>query len=378
MRIGIDMMALLPEHTGVDVSIINLVMGLAEVDAGNRYFLFVNLSDRRYLRKHFPENFTLIPIATRSRIVRLVAQQIVIPFLAMLLWIDVVHSPAFIMPIVRGRSRHVLTIHDMTFFTLPEYHSALRSSRLYRRIVLLSINLADKICVPSVHVRNELLRIAPNIPGDRVRVIRWGIGDEFTPRTGDEVAHTLKALGIHYPYILHVGTIEPRKNLPFLLSSYEYLLQKFNVNEHLVFAGRLGWNITEFLEAVDRGVVKGRVHVLGYVDKLHLVPLYSGARLCVYPSLEEGFGFPPLEAMACGVPVIASDSSSLSENLKGAAELVDPDDTQALGVAMVRLLDDDTLRKQRIDNGLQRAAQFSWGNTARNMLGCYRELACIT
>jgi alpha-1,3-rhamnosyl/mannosyltransferase len=178
-----------------------------------------------------------------------------------------------------------------------------------------------------------------------------------------------------WPYILYVGTIEPRKNLPCLVESYRQLIAKGDIREHLILAGRQGWDYQALLAQVNSPALRGRVLLPGYVPQGDLPWLYAGARLFVYPSLQEGFGFPPLEAMACGVPTIASLSSSLAENLRGAAELVPPDDGEALTAAMRRLLEDEQLHAQYRTLGLARAAQFRWEETARQTLNCYKALA---
>ena len=375
MRIGIDMTALVTEHTGVDVSITNLVLALSKADSQNRYFLFVNSADRKTLRDCLPKNFEVLTVSTRSRLIRLLAQQIVFPILSYTLRLDVIHSPAFIGPIFRGRSRRLLTIHDMTFFSIPSHHTTIHRSRLFQQAVFWSIDLADKICVPSFHVRDELTRYSADVSPDKIRVVNWGIEDAFYPRPTEERNKSLKALGISFPYIVHVGTVEPRKNLPHLLSSFRFLVKEFGVAEHLVLSGRLGWDYAPVLDAIESDDLAGRVHLLGYVEQVHLPALYSGSRLCVYPSLAEGFGFPPLEAMACGVPVIASDSSSLVELLQGAAELISSDDERGLALAMAELLSNDSLRARRIELGLLRAAEFTWERAARRTLECYSELA---
>lgn len=146
------------------------------------------------------------------------------------------------------------------------------------------------------------------------------------------------------------------------------------MDEHLVLAGRLGWGYEDLLAQRATPALRARVHLLGYVSQEDLPLVYAGARLCVYPSLEEGFGFPPLEAMASGVPVVSSRSSSLAENLEGAGELVPPDDVAALAAAMRRLLDDEPLRAARVQAGLTRADAFRWTDTARATIACYREV----
>jgi glycosyltransferase involved in cell wall biosynthesis len=367
MRVGIDLTALLPEATGVDNYLTRLVLALGRADHTSRYTVFVNFEDRGRLAGALPPNFTIVPAALRPRVARLSFQQGLLPVAALALRLDVVHSPAFLMPLVRGWSRPVITVHDMTMFTLPECHIPLRRHPLFLRAVTTSIRRADLVSVPSAAVRRDVLTLVPDVAPDRIRVIVPGIGDEFRPRAG--------AAAPARPYVLYVGTLEPRKNVETLVESYRQLVVDGTIEEDLILVGRLGWNYEQLLARLDAPELRGRVHRPGYVAQDGLVDLYAGARLFVYPSLAEGFGFPPLEAMACGTPVIATDSSSLAENLRGAAELVPPGDTGALAAAMRRLLGDASLAAERRRLGLERAAHFRWDETARATLACYAELA---
>jgi glycosyltransferase involved in cell wall biosynthesis len=241
-----------------------------------------------------------------------------------------------------------------------------------------SIRRADLVSVPSRATQRAILKFLPDISPERIRYIPAGVAEEFQPRPLCEVQRERERLRLPWPYILYVGTIEPRKNLTRLVESYRRLIARGDISEHLVLAGRPGWDYDALLAQINSPELHDRVHLIGYVTQHDLPWLYSGARLFVFPSVEEGFGFPPLEAMACGVPTVASLSSSLEENLRGAAELVRPDDTDALTAAMRRLLFDTELRAERRLSGLERAAEFCWYNTARQTLACYEALATQT
>ena len=375
MKVAIDLTALLPVATGVDTYLKQLVLHLGRVDRHNAYIVFVNFADRRLFDGFLPLNFSVRPFCLRPRPARLLFQQAGLPVAAKALGVDVVHSPSFVMPFYRGTQRHLLNVYDMTFFSLPDCHTALHRSAMFQRIVSSSICRADMVSVPSRATQNEILRLMPEVSPDRIRVVAAGVNDEFTPATTDKVLTETKRLGVPWPYILFVGTIEPRKNVRRLLESYRKLIAGGAHGEHLVLAGRLGWDYDDVLAQLDAPDLRGRVHLLGYVPQRDLPWLYRGARLFVFPSLQEGFGFPPLEAMACGVPTIASRSTSLTENLEGAAELVPPENVNALATAMRRLLSDESLRAQCTRDGLMRAATFRWEETARQTLRCYQDLA---
>jgi glycosyltransferase involved in cell wall biosynthesis len=375
LHIGIDLTALLPEATGVDNYLISLTTSLSRIDQTNRYTVFVNYEDQDLFRGLKSKNFGIFSSSLRPRPVRLFSQQVGLPVAARFLGVEVIHSPSFIMPVYRGKQRHLLTIHDMTSFSLPECHIPLRRSVLYRQAIMTSIRRAHLVTVPSQFTRQAVLDFVPKISPDRIRYIPAGVGEEFAPRSADEVHCARARLQLPSHYILFLGTIEPRKNLNRLVESYRGLIAGGYVREHLVLAGRPGWDYDGLLEQVNSRELRGRVHLLGYVPQRDLPLLYCGARLFVYPSLEEGFGFPPLEAMACGVPTIASLSSSLAENLYGAAELVPPNDTEALTAAMARLLQDEQVHAEYRILGLARAGQFRWEETARQTLNCYKALA---
>lgn len=375
MRIAIDLTSLLPEPTGCDTYMKQLVRHLGKVDLENLYDIYVNYEDRRLFNGDLPDNFAVTPLSLRPRACRLAFQQALLPFAALFGRASVVHSPSFISPILQFGRRHVLTVHDMTFFSLPGFHIPLRRSPAFKSLVLRSIRNSHAILVPSVATKKHIAEFAPDAPPDRTHIVPYGIGPEFFVRGVDETERERLRLGLPPSYILAVGTIEPRKNLGRLIDAYSRLVTEHGIREHLVLAGRLGWSYEEILAKLDAPALRGRVHRPGFVAASELPWYYAGARLCAYPSIQEGFGFPPLEAMACGVPVISSSTSSLMENLQGAAELVPPQDPDALAEAMRRLLTDSSHYARLRQAGLARAAQFSWNRTAANTVEVYRLVA---
>lgn len=374
LRIGIDLTALLPEATGVDTYLLELLDGLAAVDRRNRYTIFVNREDHHRLPT-LPESFRVIRSSVRNRLIRLGWQQAALPVVRAAKRLDVVHSPSFIAPLADRRARHVLTIHDMTSFTDPQLHEPLRRSRLYRAAIVASIRLASCVFVPTRAIRDDIVGLVPGVDPGRIRAIGHGVSHRFRPEAAKEAPTVRKLLGLPSSYLLFVGTIQPRKNLEGLLEAYRRLVLAGAIEEDLVLAGRLGWGFQPVMQLIQAPELRDRVHLLGYVDQRVLAPLYAGARALVYPSLDEGFGLPPLEAMACGVPVVASSVPALTENLSGAAELVPPRQPEALANAIARVLHDERLRERRRREGLARAKRFSWEQSARATLACYEDLA---
>jgi alpha-1,3-rhamnosyl/mannosyltransferase len=240
--------------------------------------------------------------------------------------------------------------------------------------VAASAQRADLIQVPSADTRRALLERWPAIAPERVRVTPFGVAREFRPTAaGEDLAMQRRRLGLPDRYVLFVGTIEPRKGLRTLLEAWRRLALD---DRALVVAGRPGWGCAEELRALAELERQGRARRLGFVPRAELPGLYRAADLFVYPSLYEGFGFPPLEAMASGVPVISSQGSAFDDNLAGAAELVPASDAGALAASIRALLGESVEeRRRRIERGLARAGEFRWRRTAELVFECYRELA---
>jgi glycosyltransferase involved in cell wall biosynthesis len=374
LRVGIDVTSLQRRHTGVDNYLKHLLVQLGRADPEGRYFLFANVEDKAFLREALPSSSSVIPVATRARATRLAFQQAALPVLGTAMRLDVIHSPSQLMPMIRGTPRHLLTVHDLTQLSMPECHTALRRSWAFRRAIRASIERADLIVVPSEHVRSDLRRTF-GVPADRVSAIPEGVSVEFSPRAAKGSGPGIPSLGIDRPYLLFVGSLEPRKGLELLLDAYLHLIDSGDTEEQLVIAGKRGWGLRSLLARAGRPELLGRVQITDYVDQEILPALYAKARAFVYPSRAEGFGLPPLEAMASGIPTVATDTSALAENLKGAAELVPVGDAAGLAAALRRVLRDGPLRKRLRERGLRRAARFRWEATALATLERYRALA---
>jgi glycosyltransferase involved in cell wall biosynthesis len=371
MRIALDLTALNPKPSGIDRYLEGTVWSLARLETDAGVFLFINFEDRARFsgKRQLPPRFHVVPICFRPRIIRLFFQQILQPMLLYALRIDVLHSPTFIMPFWRARARHVLTIHDMSSFVLPQFHPRVRRGALYERVVSASIRRADLVTVPSSSVKTDILRFVAEVNPERIRVIPCGIDETFHPRSSAEV---LERLRIPTPYVLFVGVLDPRKNLRTLIDAFAGLVASGRL-EHLVIVGQKSWAPNEWLRGHEE--LRDRIHFPGYIPEEDLPFVYSGAALFVYPSLLEGFGFPPLEAMASGVPVVASDTSSLRENLSGAATLVPPNDSKQLAGAMLTLLTHEAARTNAIEAGLTRSRNFCWDRFAAETFACYEALA---
>ncbi|MDX6581803.1 MAG: hypothetical protein QOI10_987 [Solirubrobacterales bacterium] len=372
MRIGLDLTGIEAEPVGTATYMRGLARGLAGLRTQTDFRAYVTFEDRHLLDGRLGNRFGVSVAALRPRPVRLCFEQAALPLAARAGRFDVLHSPGPHMPLLRGAAGHVLTVHDITPITMPAVHSRLRSSRPYRRMMLASLRRADRLIVPSRFVAERIRQRLPQLD-ERIRVIPWGIDDRFSPAAAAGADQVLRRHGIRRPYLLYVGKLEPRKNLTTLLGSYLELLGRRAVDADLVLAGPRGWGSAELDRLLARAPA-GRVHLPGYVPDSDLPALYAAASAFVYPSLEEGFGFPPLEAMASGVPTISTSGSSLAENLEGAAELVAADDPAGLRDAVERVLGDQRLRDRLSEAGSRRAGRFRWDRCAREHLAVYEEL----
>jgi len=283
---------------------------------------------------------------------------------------ELFHAAEHLLLPIRGCPT-VLTVHDLIFRHLPEHHKPL--NRWYLRWALpLYCRRADRVIAVSEATRQDLLG-AYDLPPEKVRVIHEAAAPRFRPTSDAEQAEVRARYGLPARYLLFVGTLEPRKNLTRLLRAWTALRRRGEVPP-LVLVGARGWLIDAFFAALERSACREDVILPGYVADGDLPAVYGGATAFVFPSLYEGFGLPPLEAMACGTPVACSNVSSMPEVVGDAAVTFDPRDGAAMTEALRRIVRDADLRAELRTRGVQRAAQFSWARAARETVALYREL----
>jgi alpha-1,3-rhamnosyl/mannosyltransferase len=378
VRVALDGQPLFTPLAGVGHYTRELTLALAHAERANRYYVVAPRPIRRLGRRcvipHFAEPNVEVVVPGWWTTVRAAVQRRLghDPELGMgrVQPCDVYHATNNIFPYRIAASRHVLTIQDLTLLLFPEWHPADRLAAMVPALEP-AVRAADHIITPSRATRNDLLKLLPADPA-RVSVVPDGVSPLFVPVAGAEVAAQLAPLGLRPDtYLLFMGTIEPRKNLLRLLEAMELAAPEIGP---LVLAGGRGWNDAGILSALERLEAAGRARSLGYVPDRLRPALLTGARAFVYPSLYEGFGLPPLEAMACGAPIVASHVSSLPEVVGDAALLVDPEDVQALAGAIERIWRDHALRADLRARGLARAREFSWHRTARLTLDVYRDV----
>jgi glycosyltransferase involved in cell wall biosynthesis len=282
------------------------------------------------------------------------------------------HGTNYDVPLWKGCPT-VLTIHDLSVLLYPQTHEARHVSGARRRLPLM-VRTATLIVTPSESIRSEVIEHF-HLPREKVIAVPEAARSIFTPQLPEHTVETRKRLGIEDEFLLFVGTIEPRKNLSALLDAYAEVIRTTGRSPQLVVAGKKGWLTDEFDGRLRELDLASRVRFTGYLSDRDLRALYSSCRVFVYPSIYEGFGLPPLEAMACGAPVIASGVPSISEVVGTAACLFPTNDVAALSKGITTLLTDEDERQRLILAGLKRAKEFSWKNTANLMREVYVE-AC--
>jgi glycosyltransferase involved in cell wall biosynthesis len=348
------------------------VQALAQLDSDDRYFIFAKPET---FAACLPtgSRFRLVPVRLPWRLARMAWEQAVLPWHLHRLGVDVLHSPHYTTTAVAGGWRRVVTFHDVTFFLLPERYPALRRA-YFRAASRAGARLADLAVAVSKTVKADIERHL-GMPPERVRAVPLAAAPSYRPLDdATRLAAVRAKYGLPERFVLNVGALEPGKNQATLLWAFRRL--KGGSRERaLVIAGPPAWRYERLLRLVDRLDLTDQVRFLNYVPAEDLVALYNLADLFVFPSLYEGFGLPPLEAMACGLPVVASTAPALREVLDGAALLVQPLDAAGLAEAMAAALGDEPLRTHLREAGLQRAALFSWERTARETAAVYREAA---
>lgn len=388
MQIGIDYTSAARQRAGIGRYTRELVSALLATDRSHHYTLFAavgDLPDDRWSRevdrlqaiRGSRLAIRSVPVSDEwlARLWHRLRLPIPVELIAGRL--DVFYSPDFTLPPTRPDAHTLLTVHDLSFMHHPDaFVPPLR--RYLERVVPRSIGRADIVLADSSHTRSDLMELF-DVPPGKIRVITPGVDSRFRPDSPADSRNPdseLQGLRERYgvgdePYILSVGTLQPRKNYVRLIEAFSRMKATGESNDgtpspmQLLIAGGRGWLYEEILDAADK---HDGVRVLGFVDDEDLPALYREAELFAFPSLYEGFGLPVLEAMACGVPVICSNTSSLPEVAGNAALLFDPLDVEELSAAMARGLEDEALRQRMTERGLAQAARFTWQRSAQQLL----------
>jgi len=369
MRIGIDASCLPPHIAGAGRYICGLISGLNDEDDRNEYVLFVKQRDGK-LFPNLNGNFDVVELPNHSRPARIIWQLRSARFEIERLKLDVWHSPHYTLLASPTRAHSIVTFHDMTFYLMPELYSL--SKRLFfQRMIRHAVQQADRIVAVSESTANDVRAIFGDRLCGKLTTVHSGIHDRFRPIENDnQVTKLRKNLGLSEEFVLFVGTLDRRKNLSTLIEAFARLRRQ-GINMQLLLVGQPSQGTTEIAATIKRLDLEHYVKIAGFLPDAVLPALYSAARLVVYPSLYEGFGFPVLEAMACGTPVLTSDTSATRE-ISGWSEIqAAPTDVSQWAHKMARALTDEPFRKKMMEYGIERAKDFSWRKTAREMIEIY-------
>jgi glycosyltransferase involved in cell wall biosynthesis len=358
MLVGIDASrAAVARRTGTENYSLHLIRGLLDLDDAHRYRLYFNQAptqdlfgpraERRELR--FPRLWTHVALSW---------EMLSSPP-------DLLFVPSHVLPVIHPRCS-VATIHDLGFHYYPEAHTLFQNVYL-RWSTRHNARASVLVLADSLATQQDLIRYY-GLASSKIAVVYPGRDETLAPVTEPPLLAAMHdRYDLQQPYLLYVGTLHPRKNLVRLVQAYARFLSQpagRAADPLLVLAGQKGWLYHEISDEVRRLGLGERVRFTGFVPEQDLAALLSGALAFVFPSLYEGFGLPVVEAMACGTPVICSQSSSLPEVAGDAALLVDPLDTEALAAALVRVVGDEGLRRELVQRGFQQARQFSWQRCA--------------
>ncbi|HEY3080133.1 MAG TPA: glycosyltransferase family 1 protein [Chloroflexota bacterium] len=352
----------------------NLLEALARLDGTDRFVAFVGPTGAP------PDpcpagtgrlRYRVTGLPTNRPPARIGWEQLVAPVEAARGRLDLLHGLAYAVPRL-APCPTVVTVHDLSFLRFPELFRG--PNRLYLGAVTrMSVARARKVIAVSGSTKRELVELL-GVPPERVEVIPNGLEPHFRPLPHDEVERFRRARGLPERFVLHVGTLEPRKNVPLLVGAYARLRRR-GLPHALVLAGGRGWLYDAiFAEVKARGLAED-VLFPGFIPEGEQPLWYNAAAAFAYPSVYEGFGLPPLESMACGTPVVVANSSSLPEVVGEAGLTVDPGDEAGLAEALGRLIEDGALRDRLRGAGLERAKLFDWNDVARRTVAVYRRVA---
>lgn len=284
--------------------------------------------------------------------------------------VDLVHGLSYVLP-RSHKAKKVLTVYDLTFMILPRTHP-FSSQKFLPAFVKRSIQDAAAVIAISESTKRDIITFF-DVPDDKITVTHLGLDHaRFRPNVHREAIERVRQkFSITRNYIFYLGTIEPRKNVDILIKAFQDVRKRTNRNFQLVLSGKIGWKVESLMKVIYSLVKSGDLIYTGYISEDEATCLYNGAEVFVYPSQYEGFGIPVLEAMACGCPVIASNSSSLPEVVGDGGILSEPNDFKSLSEVILKVLGDEGLRAELRKKGIQRAAQFTWQRTAKKTRDLY-------
>ena len=376
--LGLDYTPAWQQGAGIGRYVRELVDALAAVDQSTACRLFVAGARQSRLPPPPGPNFAWRPTRLSSRWLSRIWHRAHLPLPVECFTgpLSLYHATDFVLPPVRRGTTTIVQVHDLSFLRVPAAAPPALKSWL-EKLVPASLRRADHVLADSQATRQDIIELCPAVPDAKISVLYGGVNPRFRPSPPPAQIAARRKYGLgDWPFILAVGTLQPRKNHARLLASLARL-RAACPDLHLVIAGGAGWLADPFHQQLRESGLAHLVRLPGYVADEDLPALYSAAAVFAFPSLYEGFGLPVLEAMACGVPVVTSNLSSLPEVAGDAALLIDPCDSAALSHALGRALQDTALRRRLTRAGLKRAQHFTWRRAALELLALYRNLGAL-
>ena len=357
MKIGIDTRELAGKKAGIGWYIFHVLSNLLQIDSKNTYVAYsskqIDFPDFPNLKKIVvPKDGLSWHLETAKRIVKDD--------------IDIYWSISS--PIVPALTKvpTIYTIHDLTNIFYPQYHK-LKGRLIDKLFLAKAVKKTNKIIAISDATKKDIVKLFPSTQ-EKISVTHLGYDKVFKPLPKKEIETHLEKYKLNSGYVLYVGTLEPRKNIETILKAYSLIDSGVQNMHPLVIVGKKGWKYEKIFEVFKELGLKEKVRFLDYLDFEDLPALYNGASVFVFPSFYEGFGLPPLEAMACGTPVITSNVSSLPEVVEDSGILVDPLDTELIAKNIEAILTDNDLRFELSEKAIKQSSKFSWGKTAKQTL----------
>ncbi len=383
MRIGIDALLLHGKYSGVEHCIRDSIEALLALDDDNEYVVYAPADADLSVLDSPRISVRRMPFRGRRRFLRILWQQMVLPRRIRADGIDVFHGPGYVLPL-RCPAPAVATIHDVIALIRPDLATRGNVAH-YRRVLPGTARVARRIIVPSERTKQDVIAKL-GVDAARISVVPWGVREVFRPVTDEPALASLRQrYELPDRFFLFVGNVEPKKNIAGMAGAFADYVEQGGPPAGLVMAGATGWMPDEFFGRLDLGAAAEHMHYVGYVPHDDLPGLYTLATALLFPSLYEGFGLPPLEAMACGTPAIVSDRGSLPEVVGDAGSVVRLREfetvSENIGAVddmpkiMRRIAEDDAYRDQLSAAGIERARQFTWRKHAETVRGVYNEVA---
>lgn len=377
MRIGINFHTTDEYISGVEYYSLGLLNALLRIDTQNEYIVFTNRPGllRQYILKS--TNLRIIEIKhLRTRVARILWEHTQLPRVAKRHGLDVLHCPSYICPLYTTSIPYVVTIHDTIAIDRPQWCK--QTNSLYFSLFMKAVTKKASFIISVSKCTADDLKRNFDLPYSKIRIVYSGIDNIFgTKKDPSHCCEVRRRYNLPELYILYAGNIEPKKNLWTLLRVHRKL-RDVGLPHKLVIVGRRSWGVKVELDEIYREIKSDNVVWTGYVDRHDLPCVYQMADVFVFPSLYEGFGFPPLEAMACGTPVISTSTGALNEVLAGAALTVDPYRVGQITRAVVSMITDSCLRERHIRMGLKQSGLFDWERTATKTLSVYQEVSATS